>query len=177
MKKIILPALLVGGLTLFSFTKTSEVGVDATGKKLEQKASGLKYSNAVHSSTDKAYDLKKTQLVISKTNDDAVNMMKGNWLFKSKLTMGIFDATFITWDSPTVPAPAEPVKDIIAKYTRNGNYTEVSTNLYKVNSTVDLAADHESMIRELLEKEYNLSKEDIKKSYSKEGITLTPKAL
>ena len=175
MKKIILPALLVGGLTLFSFTKPTEGGVHATGKNLEQKATGLKYAQNLTSSNDGAYDLKKTQLVISTTNDDVENMMKGNWIFKSKLTMSIFDANFITWETPT-PADGAQVEALVQKYTNSG-YTKVGNNAYNVNSSVKLTPEHDAIFREFIQKQYNLSQDEIKKSHTKDGITLTLKAL
>lgn len=175
MKKIILPVLLVGGLTLFSFTKSTNGGVGTTGQSLEQKSTGLKFAQQSKVSSDKNYDLTKTQLIKSKTKDGIESMVKGNWILKSKLTLGIFDANFVTWDSPTVPAPATPALAILEKYSSVGSYTKINDHFYGVVPGVNLSADEEKEIRTLIEKEYNLTVDQVKKTHTKEGLEFVPK--
>ena len=176
MKKVILPALLVGGLTLFSFTKSTNGGVTATGKNLEQNATGLQFAQQDQKQIkDLAgnYDLSKTQLVESHTKDGIKDDMKRSWIFKSKFSLSIFDANVIVWgdNTSTVPQTATKALEVLGKYTKTGSANKVSASLYNLSSKSKLSADDQKVLIDLVKKEYNLSDEQLR-----EGVTLEDKS-
>jgi len=174
MKKIILPALLVGGLTLFSFTTTTGGGVNKVGSDLQQKTTGLKFTQEFNNLSGNEYNLANTQLIESKTEKGVEKNMRGSWIFRSKLSLSFFDANFITWDdSTTTPRQAAKVVEILEKYSSSGSASrKVNGNLYEVSSQTKFSPEDEKAIRDLIEKEYNLSDSQIKASKSKVGVEL-----
>lgn len=173
MKKIILPSLLVAGLTLFSFTTSTGGGVNKIGKNLQQKSTGLNFTSEFKNSTEGKYNLVDTQLVVSKTEKGIEKNIKGNWIFKSKLSMSFFDANFITWDSPTVPTQALEIVKTLEKYSNDG-IKKSDQSMYIISSKVEFKTEDQRIIRNFIEKEYNLSDSQKKQSNSETGVELAP---
>lgn len=176
MKKIILPALLVGGLTLFSFTKSTNGGVNAAGKNLEQKATGLEFAqqnNKFNKDLGGNYDLSKTELVESRTKNGIKDEMKRSWILKSKLSLSIFDANFIFWDNAVtdVQGVAQVVK-VLEKYTNQGSIKKVGEGLYNATSSAKFSAEDKQVLIDFIQKEYNLSDAEIKN-----GVVLDEKPM
>lgn len=175
MKKIILPALLVGGLTLFSFTKSTNGGVNAAGKNLEQKATGLKFAQQNNTFTKNLgadYDLSKTELVESSTKNGIKDEMKRSWILKSKLSLSIFDANFLFWDNSTGVQDVAQVVKILEKYTNQGSIKKVGENLYNITTSAKFSDEDKQVLIDLIQKEYNLSDDEIKN-----GVVLSEKTM
>jgi len=176
MKKIILPALLVGGLTLFSFTTPTNGGVNETGKSLQESTTGLKFAQQnneqIKDLTAKNYDLGKTQLIGSHLKDGIQSEIRGKWIFISKFSLTIFSTTVINDGGGTeTTTAASKVTDILDKYAKTSSSQKASSNDVKKASSNEYSlstntkfseADKKTLI-DFVKKEYNLSDEQLEK--------------
>ena len=167
MKKFILPALLVGGLSLFSFTKPTNGGVNTLGNEMQKSVVGLDFKNdqeGIPQNLSNNYNLSQTQLIKSETKDGIEDEMKRSWIFKSKLSMSFFDANFIVWGEGTA-STIEAVKllEVMSKYSKDPGVRRVSQSLYEVSSKTEFTEADKKLILDVLKKEYSITDEDIKK--------------
>ena len=165
--KFILPALLVGGLSLFSFTKPTNGGVNTLGNEMQKSVVGLDFKNdqeGITQNLSNNYNLSQTQLIKSETKDGIEDEMKRSWIFKSKLSMSFFDANFIVWGEGTA-STIEAVKllEVMSKYSKDPGVRRVSQSLYEVSSKTEFTEADKKLILDVLKKEYSITDEDIKK--------------
>lgn len=126
MKKFILPALIVGTLTLFSFTKPTGGGVQKIAKNLYLIEKGADINeedaNLINKSIQLAYKISDVELKqISSTGMD-MKALAGKAIFSKKWNvLSLLDEHFVVWDDPAEPTTVEENIEalrVIEKYSR-----------------------------------------------------------
>jgi hypothetical protein len=122
MKKLILPALLVGGLALLSFTKpVGDGGVKKIGNNLYEVSSNAKFSNEEQKQIidliTKEYNLSDTQLKRAQVDGIILDVADRSWIFSKKFSLNVIEEHFLVWDSQTPAAKSsQPVINVLEKY-------------------------------------------------------------
>lgn len=167
MKRIILPALIVGGLTLFSFTSPTNGGVNNTGKNLQKSVTGLhfeKFDNQqVKSLTEENYNLEGTQLIGSHLKDGIQSELRGKWIFISKFSLSIFSTTVINDSGETETIAAENVTEILKKYSGAPNLTKGGGTVFSLSTKTRFSDEDRRTLIDFVKKEYKLSDEQLEK--------------